>query len=82
MRAGLAIVVCLAVLPIRGIAAQQRSQTAAVANGQVTATRTVWDGVYTTRQSERGRRLYAAHCAAATATICSLRGLIRSLATT
>ena len=33
------------------------------AQGSSAATKTVWDGVYTADQAERGRGFYAEHCA-------------------
>jgi len=47
----------LAALVIAGIAAQERAGSAPPSS------RTVWDGVYTSQQADRGRAAYDLHCA-------------------
>jgi mono/diheme cytochrome c family protein len=51
VRAAIATGIALVTLIVAGV------------RGQETAARTVWDGVYTDAQSERGEKVYAAQCA-------------------
>jgi mono/diheme cytochrome c family protein len=63
------VLVCLtsaglaAARPNRALAARGESQAAFAQNPSKTGERTVWDGVYTAEQADRGKALYTQSCA-------------------